>query len=204
MKKNPFPGKFIVFEGLDGAGSSTQIELLTRALKKKGRNVVITKEPTNNIIGGLIRGQLTKDWNSSMECLQLLFAADRAHHLDRLIIPALKIGKIVLCDRYFFSTVAFGSLDLDRNWLLEINDQFILPDLIILLKVSPRECLKRMHEDRFQLELFEEEKKLQKVWKTYMWLAKKFPQVKLINGEKEVEKVASEIFLTFGRKYGTI
>ncbi len=204
MKKNPYPGKFIVFEGLDGAGSSTQIDKLAASLKKEGRNPVVTKEPTNNIIGGLIRGQLTKDWNSSMECLQLLFAADRAHHLDRLIIPALKDKKIVLCDRYFFSTAAFGSLDLDRNWLLEINDQFILPDLIILLKVSPRECLKRMHENRFQLELFEEEKKLQKVWKTYMWLAKKFPHVRLIDGEKEVEKVASEIFLTFNQKYGTI
>jgi len=204
MKKNTYPGKFIVFEGLDGAGSSTQIDKLAVSLKKEGRNPVVTKEPTNNIIGGLIRGQLTKDWNSSMECLQLLFAADRAHHLDRLIIPALKDKKIVLCDRYFFSTAAFGSLDLDRNWLLEINDQFILPDLIILLKVSPRECLKRMHENRFQLELFEEEKKLQKVWKTYMWLAKKFPHVRLIDGEKEVEKVASEIFLTFNQKYGTI
>jgi len=204
MKKNTYPGKFIVFEGLDGAGSSTQIDKLAASLKKEGRNPVVTKEPTNNIIGGLIRGQLTKDWNSSMECLQLLFAADRAHHLDRLIIPALKDKKIVLCDRYFFSTAAFGSLDLDRNWLLEINDQFILPDLIILLKVSPRECLKRMHENRFQLELFEEEKKLQKVWKTYMWLAKKFPHVRLIDGEKEVEKVASEIFLTFNQKYGTI
>ena len=165
MKKNTYPGKFIVFEGLDGAGSSTQIDKLAVSLKKEGRNPVVTKEPTNNIIGGLIRGQLTKDWNSSMECLQLLFAADRAHHLDRLIIPALKDKKIVLCDRYFFSTAAFGSLDLDRNWLLEINDQFILPDLIILLKVSPRECLKRMHENRFQLELFEEEKKLKKYGK---------------------------------------
>jgi len=193
MKKNIYPGKFIVFEGLDGAGSSTQIDRLAMSLKKAGKNPIVTKEPTNNIIGGLIRGQLTKDWNSSMECLQLLFAADRAHHLDRLIIPALKTGKIVLCDRYFFSTVAFGSLDLDRNWLLEINDQFILPDLIILLKVSPRECLKRIHENRFQLELFEEEKKLQKVWKTYLWLAKKFPNVKIVDGERDVDVIADEI-----------
>jgi len=200
MKKNPYPGKFIVFEGLDGAGSSTQIELLSQALKKKGRNVIITKEPTNNIIGGLIRGQLTKDWNSSMECLQLLFAADRAHHLDRLIIPALKDKKIVLCDRYFFSTVAYGSLDLDRNWLLEINDQFILPDLIILLQVSPRECLKRMHENRFQLELFEEGKKLKKVWTTYAWLARKFSGVKIMDGQREVDVIASEI-LNITRKY---
>lgn len=193
MRKNTYPGKFIVFEGLDGAGSSTQIDKLAASLKKAGRNPVVTKEPTNNIIGGLIRGQLTKDWNSSMECLQLLFAADRAHHLERLIIPALKDKKIVLCDRYFFSTVAFGALDLDRGWLLEINDQFLLPDLIILLKVSPRECIKRMHENRFRLELFEEEKKLQKVWKTYTWLAEKFPNVKIVDGEKSIESIASDI-----------
>jgi len=200
MKKNTYPGKFIVFEGLDGAGSSTQIDKLAASLKKAGRNPVVTKEPTNNIIGGLIRGQLTKDWNSSMECLQLLFAADRAHHLERLIIPALKDKKIVLCDRYFFSTVAFGALDLDRNWLLEINDQFLLPDLIILLKVSPKECLKRMHENRFQLELFEEEKKLKNVWKTYVWLSKKFPNVKIVDGERDVDVITDDV-LNISKKY---
>ena len=139
MIKHAFKGKFIVFEGLDGAGSSTQIELLSRSLKKRGSDAIVTKEPTNNIVGGIIRGQLTGDWKSSMECLQLLFAADRAHHLERLILPALKDKKVVLSDRYFFSTVAFGSLDIDKDWLLALNSRFVLPDLTILL--NPRQPL---------------------------------------------------------------
>jgi dTMP kinase len=197
MIKNNYPGKLIVFEGLDGAGSSTQIDLLAKNLKSQ---VVVTKEPTNNIIGGLIRGQLTKDWSSSMECLQLLFAADRAHHLERLIIPALKERKIVLCDRYFFSTVAFGSLDCDRHWLLALNERFILPDLTILLKVSPKECLRRINSNRFNTELFEEEKKLKKVWTTYVWLARKFSGVKMIDGQREIDVIAGEI-LNITKKY---
>jgi len=90
MKKNKYKGKFIVIEGLDGSGSSTQVVRVANFLKERNKKIHITKEPTNNLIGGLIRGQLTGDWKSSSECLQLLFAADRAHHLEKELIPLLK------------------------------------------------------------------------------------------------------------------
>lgn len=190
MKKNPYCGKFIVFEGLDGSGQSTQAKLLKDFLISQKIRTHETKEPTANLIGGLIRGQLTNDWKSSQECLQLLFAADRAHHLEKEIIPLLKKGITVISDRYFFSTIAFGATEIeDWNWLLKINERFLMPDLIFLLKVSPRVCLERIKQSRFEVELFEKEELLAKVWQNYEKLAKKFKNVYLLNGERPINEV---------------
>ncbi|KPJ56581.1 hypothetical protein AMJ49_04510 [Parcubacteria bacterium DG_74_2] len=190
MKKNPYPGKFIVFEGIDGSGQSTQADKLVYYLDKSH----LTKEPTNNLIGGLIRGQLTHNWQTKQECLQLLFAADRAHHLEKEIIPLLEKGITVVCDRYFFSTIAYGALEIkDWDWLIEINKQFLLPDLTFLLKVSPKICLGRIKKNRFSIELFEREKVLEKVWQNYEKLSKEFENIHIINGEQSPEKVFKQV-----------
>jgi dTMP kinase len=199
MKNYSHKGLFIAFEGLDGSGSSTQANLLVNNLRNKKYKAFLTKEPTNNIIGGLIRGQLAGDWSASMECLQLLFAADRAHHLDKDILLVLKKGKIMISDRYLFSSIAYGSLKVDREWLLKLNERFLLPDLTFLLQVPPKICLKRMKANRFTLELFEQEQKLNQVWQTYLWLAKKFKNIILIDGTQTKEKIAEKI-LTIVRK----
>ena len=201
MQKNPYPGKFIAFEGLDGSGSTTQAIKLRNWLNESQKKFVLghplahlTKEPTNNIIGGLIRGQLTNDWKTRPECLQLLFSADRAHHLEKEIIPLLKKRVTVITDRYFFSTVAYGAIKIeDHDWLIEINKPFILPDLTFLIKVSPKICLSRIKEDRFHIELFEKEETLAQVWQNYEKLAQKFENVYIINGERPIEKVFEEI-----------
>ncbi|MCK4807998.1 MAG: dTMP kinase [Candidatus Aenigmarchaeota archaeon] len=186
-------GMFIVFEGLDGSGSSTQVSLLQKALRKAGYTAHITKEPTNNLIGGLIRGQLTKDWKTGPECLQLLFAADRAHHLEREILPGVEKGCVVISDRYYFSTMAFGGIDIDMDWLKKLNEKFKVPDLSFFIKVPARECVKRISDSRFEFELFEEEKKLERVWKNYDILAKDFDNVHVIDGTQSVEEVHEEI-----------
>lgn len=183
-------GFFIAFEGLDGSGCSTQAFFLKRHFMFKKRACLLTKEPTNNLIGGLIRGQLTKEWKSSMECLQLLFAADRAHHLEKEINPTLLKNFVVISDRYKLSSIAFGSLESDVDWLIKINEKFKDPDLTILLKVSPETCIKRM-KSRPSFELFEEKKKLEKVWEVY----ERFVggNVILIDGEKPIEEVHNEV-----------
>lgn len=190
MKKNNYHGKFIVFEGLDGSGQSTQAVKLVDFLKKAH----LTKEPTPNLIGGLIRSQLNRDWKSSQECLQLLFCADRAYHLEKEIIPLLKRGINVICDRYFFSTVAYGALEIkDRDWLLDLNKNFLLPDAIILLKVSAKVCLERIYKNRYNIALFEKEELLTKVWKNFEKLSKEFENVFVVDGEKSIEKVSEDI-----------
>ncbi len=194
MEKNRKRGKFIVFEGLDGSGQSTQAEKLVNFLRKKRIKVHLTKEPTNSLIGGLIRGQLQGDWKSSQECLQLLFAADRAHHLEREVVPHLEKGITVVSDRYFFSSVAFGSLEIDDwNWLKVINKRFMMPDVVFYLKTSPKTCIKRISENRFSFELFEKEKKLEIIEKTYKWLLKEYDFFETIDGEKSIDDVANEI-----------
>jgi dTMP kinase len=194
MKKQSYPGLFIAFEGLDGSGSSTQADLLVKGLNSQGYFAFQTKEPTNNLIGGLIRGALTKDWKASPECLQLLFAADRAHHLNREVIPALEKGKIMVTDRYFFSTVAFGSIDLDQDWLLALNQEFILPDITFLIKVRPKECIRRISGSRNEFELFEQEQKLEKVWYTYAKIQRKKEfNICLIDGERPIVEIQDRI-----------
>jgi len=209
MQKNPYPGKFIVFEGLDGSGQSTQagrlvdfLNLPEQKLKFGHTGVQITKEPTSNLIGGLIRSQLTHEWKSSQECLQLLFSADRAHHLEKEIIPLLERGVIVVCDRYFFSTIAYGSLDLDKDWLFNLNKNFLLPDLTFLLKVSPKICVERIEKTRYGVTLFEKEETLRKVWDNFDKLPQEFDKVYVVNGEGPVNRISEEIVKIVNDKLG--
>ncbi len=193
MIPNPYPGVFIDIEGLDGSGSSTQLKLVGERLAKTGKKVFETKEPTNNVIGGLIRGALTHTLNLPLDSLQLLFAADRAHHLHREIVPMLTAGSVVLTDRYVWSTVAFGAIELDKEWLLALNEHFLMPDITIFVQVSPEECVRRIKQSRFDVELFEEAHKLSKVWDGYAWLAEKFKEVHVVNGARPVEDVFADV-----------
>ena len=223
MISNSFLGKFIVFEGLDGSGQSTQaaklVEYLNRHQKKlefgrprtraklgtelvqnrsaasgSGPEAHLTKEPTNNLIGGLIRGQLTNNWKTGPECLQLLFAADRAHHLEKEVIPILEKGGVVISDRYFFSTIAYGSLEIpDWQWLKDINKHFLAPDLSIFLKVSPKVCIERIKGNRFEMELFEKEEALAKIWEGYERIVKEYENIYIVDGEREIDEIFEEI-----------
>ena len=196
MQKNPYPGKFIVFEGIDGAGKSVQAEFLADFLKTALHHKVhTTSEPTSSLIGGLIRGQLAGDWKTSNECLQLLFSVDRLYHLEKEIIPMLERGITVICDRYFFSTAAYGAVTTEEmQWLLNVNNKVLLPDILFLLTVPARIGLERIHASRHSVNLFDKEEFLEKVGKNYEKLAKQFNDISIvIDGEQPVEKIAQDI-----------
>jgi len=194
MLQNPYTGKLIVMEGLDGSGQSTQAGLSRDFLIKKGYQVILTKEPTlNSEAGKKVRQILDKKEKISPQELQALFVQDRKEHLEGVIIPALKEGKIVISDRYFFSSFAYGTASgLDLGWLIEINNDFLLPDITFFLKVSPEICLKRVDVRNKNKErtLFEEKEKLAKVWQVYQNLPNRFDNISVINGEKSIEEVA--------------
>jgi len=185
---------FIVFEGLDGSGQSTQATMLRDYLVSKGKQVVLTKEQTDGIIGGFIKSSLKKEWQVSPLALQLLFVADRAHHLDKEIKPSLDEGKIVICDRYIFSTLAFGGLNIDADFLKNINSKFLKPDITFILDVPTEVCLERIHSSRVShLELFEKKSKMDKVRRNYLSLKNFFPNVFVINGYRTKEEVFANI-----------
>jgi len=186
-------GKFIVFEGIDGAGLTTQAELLEKHLKNKKYEVVLTKEPTNNLIGGIIRAALKREWITSNRTLQLLFSADRAHHLEKEIIPALENGKIVISDRYFISTIAYGMIELEKDWLKALNSKFLLPDIIFIIDIPVEVSIERIKASRFGFELFEEKKKLEKIRNNFLELSKEYKNCFVINGNRSIEEVHKEI-----------
>jgi dTMP kinase len=128
---------FIVFEGVDGCGKSTHAKLLAEWLKEAGKSVLLTAEPTQGKIGHVIRQILSGAQEVDPRTLALLFTADRCEHVKE-IRAAQEEGKIVISDRYYYSTVAYQSAQgLGREWLLEINKFDLKPDLVLLLDIAP-------------------------------------------------------------------
>ncbi|MEM5874376.1 MAG: dTMP kinase [Candidatus Aenigmatarchaeota archaeon] len=189
---------FIVLEGIDGAGKSTQCKLLYDYLTKKNEKVFLTKEPTYGIIGKFLRKVLEKKYELSNLSIQLLMMADRSEHVKE-IKEKLKSGYWVLCDRYFFSTIAYGSVEDDKYYkeLLEINLKlFPLPDYLIFIKIKPEVSIERIKGKKRKL--FEELEFLKKVEEKYEKILKERKIIKkvkmiIVNGEKNKEEVFEDI-----------
>jgi len=191
---------FIVFEGLDGSGSTTQAKLLVEFLKKQKIKALHTSEPTTNTLGKLIRQALQQKFAVSPEALQLLFCADRAEHLRTEIEPALRAKKIVVCDRYAWSTIAYGSLSTETPWLKDLNRIFLKPDFTFVLDVPIKTCLQRIAA-RGKKELFEEETKLKKVWQVFFALVKQEKKCAIIDGTLSKENILAEVLKILRHKF---
>lgn len=195
MAEQTSEAKFIVVEGIDGSGATTQVGRIHKFLRTHNINSDATREPTNFLIGGLIRSWLSGDWSSSPFCLQLLFTADRAHHLEKEIIPLLEKGVCVVSDRYYYSTLAYGMLDIDDEQLLyDMNKHFIEPDLVFFLDLSAKQAIARMKEGRQSMEIFEKEQELQAVRENYKEIFSDKENVIVIDAGQEMEKVSQDIF----------
>ncbi|MBI1984574.1 MAG: dTMP kinase [Candidatus Wildermuthbacteria bacterium] len=195
MEKNPYPGKCIVIEGLDGSGQTTQVNLLKDFLLQKGIEIFPTKEPTKNSEAGKrLRELLDKKTQASPREFQDLFAKDRVEHLRNEIIPALQKGIWVISDRYFFTSFAYGvAQGVDLEYLIQINSEFLLPDLAFFLNVSPDVCIERIKERGTGFTYFERKTHFERAWKVFELLAKRFENVFVIQGEQSIQKVAEDI-----------
>ncbi|HET9631332.1 MAG TPA: dTMP kinase [Terrabacter sp.] len=136
------PGLFVCFEGGDGAGKTTQVRLLTEVLQQQGREVVVTRQPGGTPLGEQIRELVLHGDHVSARAEALLFAADKAHHVDQLIKPALAEGKVVITDRYVDSSVTYQGAGraLGRDEIMALQHWAVgglLPDLTIVLDVLP-------------------------------------------------------------------
>jgi len=139
--------RFIVLEGLDGAGTTTQLKLAAEKLAADGRPHFCTSEPTDHPLGLLIRDVLTHRRSVHPTTLALLFAADRAEHLLAAgggILKRLERGELVISDRYLFSSLAYQSLDCDFEYVHGLNAGFPLPRDLVFLDTPVRESQRRL------------------------------------------------------------
>jgi dTMP kinase len=143
--KSDFPGSLLIFEGIDGTGKSTQMSLLAKALEENGHTVVTSREPTNGPFGQKLRDSMTTGRLSPEEELAL-FHDDRRDHVEHLILPALEAGKIVILDRYYFSTMAYqGARGFDPEEIRRLNEDFApVPDQVFLLELPIETALERI------------------------------------------------------------
>jgi len=185
-------GFFICVEGLDGCGKTTQAKILVRKLQRMGYNTVYTAEPSHGKIGRFIkRYYLYRGKRVSSIVEALLFAADRYEHVENEIIPALKDGKIVVSDRYMYSSLAYqGAVGLSLDWIRKINEHAVTPNLAIFIDVEPDTVIKRLKPKKSVMENLETQRKVREV---YLKFVENGELVK-VNGNKSKNEVADEIF----------
>ncbi len=202
-QRNPHPGLFIVVEGLDGSGNSTQVDKLAREfffdpVGLSSKHIKVEKEPTYGPFGAPINYVLRRDLRVDDRTLQLGFTADRSDHLTagdiskHLAIP----GNVLLMDRYVASTVAYGyARGLNPDWLIALQSTFFLPDLMFYLDVLPAVSMERIRKRNLgAADLFEKEEILHKAREGYLYLINKLPGlIYKIDGSDGIENVYEKI-----------
>jgi dTMP kinase len=183
-------GFFICIEGLDGCGKTTQARLLARRLKKT-YSAVYTAEPSNGKIGRFIKQRCLnaeRRWSSIVEAL--LFAADRFDHVENVVLPAKNKGKLVISDRYVYSSLAYqGAAGLDLAWIEKINEHAINPDLAVFVDVLPETAVQRLKPKKSVMETLGTQRKVRQ---SYLNLVKK-GRLLMIDGNASKQKVADDI-----------
>jgi len=191
MEKMKRKGVFICVEGLDGCGKTTQTKLLVERLEKKGYDAIYTAEPSGGKIGSLIKEYcLHGETRVSSIVEALLFAADRFEHVEKEVIPALNEGKLVVSDRYVYSSLAYqGAAGLDLEWIEKINEHAIRPHLAVFIDVEPETVIQRLKPRKSVMENLGTQQKVREV---YVKFVEKGELVK-IDGNKSKQEVADNI-----------
>lgn len=200
-------GYFIVLEGLDGSGTTTQASLLHDYLKHRGRKSHLTCEPTDEPVGKLIRDALSGRLSSpgsgekiafSERARCLLFAADRQEH--SAVVESIRAnGTDVICDRYILSSIAYQTLDetINDTWVIDVNRGCAVPNLTLLLDVPAKECMHRLSRRKDSPTVYEKKQLLASIEKNYIRTLpiykKHFGPVRRIDGQRPIEAVHDAI-----------
>ena len=212
----PQRGYFIVLEGIDGSGTTTQLGALKAHFERTGRKAIFTHEPSDGPVGMLVRLALQKRLVGAnfefqdpedrlphggegfdLAALALLFAADRADHVATQVHPNLVKGRHVVCDRYLLSTLAYQGLHSPLEWLVEINRPALAPDLTLFLDLPAEAAAERMRRARWRRELYEGHEHQRRIRTRYLDLIdRKIPAVGpvvVLDASKPVEQVTREV-----------
>jgi dTMP kinase len=191
---------FITFEGIDGVGKSTQLDLLQQWLTAAGHDVVRTLEPGGTELGKEIRHLLLhRKGDVAPRSEALLYAADRAHHVTTVVRPAIAAGKVVLSDRYFDSSVAYqgAARELDVDQVREISlwaVDNLLPDLTILLDLSAEQAMNRRNKTGVEPDRLEQEKVdfFERAREQYLKLAVE-PRFLIVDANLSVDEIQAQV-----------
>jgi dTMP kinase len=203
MLTNPGPGRLVVIEGLDGAGTTTQVRLLHVHLSC-GRTVHVTHEPSEGPVGLLIRAALEHRVRVDDATLAALFAADRMDHLYHTtgeggIAAHLNRREVVLTDRYHLSSLAYQGMTLDWDWIWDMHARCIRPDLTLFLDVPVAVCLERIASGRGEhFELFENREALTRARESYLASIERLRElgetIVVVDGDASPEEVHARIW----------
>ena len=184
-------GMLICIEGIDASGKTTQAKLLVKNLNERGYKAVYTSEPTKGFFGQILRQKILYGNERVPAVVEaLLFALDRLEHVEKEIKPALEKEKIVVSDRYLYSSIAYqGAAGLDPAWIEEINRWAIKPDLAIYLDVPAEVVIKRLKRKRSVMETLENQRRVRKA---YLRLVKE-GMLLLVDGNRPIEEIEREI-----------
>ncbi len=193
---------FIVLEGLDGSGKSTQAKLLAEYLRAKGRQVQLTAEPTGSDIGKIIRETLGGGISRTPEELAALFLADRIRHNtdpEDGIRQYLARGFDVVCDRYYYSSFAYQGMETDPEWVSRMNlgcPAILRPDLCIFYDLDPETCFGHLRAGREHFEIFERDaaliEKTRKQFEKAFELLKGRENIVRVDAGRSIEEVAAD------------
>ena len=194
MKPNPRRGLLIVLEGIDGSGKTTQARRLLGRLRYRGRKAVFFREPTLGKWGRAIKRMAARADSLTPEEELDLFVKDRRENVARNLEPALAAGKVVVLDRYYFSTIAYqGAKGIDARRIRRMNEAFaVRPDLVIVLDVDAGAGLARIRGRKTRDELFEREDYLARV--RGIFLSFKGPRIVHLDGRADPRAVADAIW----------
>jgi dTMP kinase len=197
----PYPGFFVVFEGVDGAGKSTQARRLGEQLTARGETVVLSREPTMGQYGKQLRASAQTGRLSIEEELEL-FLKDRREHVEKLILPRLRAGDVVIVDRYYFSTAAYqGARGLDPQELMRRNEEFAPePDLLLMFDLPVEDGLTRVRSRGDKADHFEQVEQLRRVREIFLSIEK--PYLVKVDARRTPEVIAEEIWRAFVAKRG--
>ena len=193
------PPLFIVLEGIDGSGTTTQLGLLERHLQGRGRQVLATREPSTGPIGRLLREILLGGHKSPAGApvdglaMALLFAADRRDHLSREIDPALASGSDVVSDRYLLSSLAYQAQEAERDWVAGLARELRVPDLTLLLDLPVEVAAARRRAAGRPDERYDADSVQARVATRYRELCAGDPRAVTLNAAQSVAEVATAI-----------
>ncbi len=198
MQKRPHKGVLVVIEGIDGAGTTTQAKELANKLLETGYYVHSTCQPSTGPVGALLREMLCGKYSPvAPSTLSLLFAADRTDHISREVLPKLEQGHVVISDRWYHSSFAYQGTDSDRHWIQTLNQEAIVPDITLFLRVDPKVAQTRRQHANRDKEIFDAistQKRVAQGYETTIATLQHKERIEVIDGHDSPSNITNTLF----------